>query len=238
MLTNLEQEDIWVKGWNDLFEISNKHPSGYLLVNKHQEVTLEEAKAWIQEVAYKSNRVTFTIEYYKGEKSILISKDPASWQRYLTSCQSTLRCKQSSSAGRPYQAAPWQGIRHMKILSIIFILLSLMSLIGNALRIIQGESFVYNQAMVGTICLLLLTFIFTWCWRRKYRAPWILVTGTLFIILGILGMGTTYQYFDEVTEIDNIVSISITSLFFIIGISVSLWSKRLHNKRFRTTKNV
>ena len=77
MLTNLEQEEIWIEGWNDLFEIFNKHPNGYLLVNEHREVTLEEAKSWIQDAAYKSNRVTFTIEYYKGEKSILINKEPA-----------------------------------------------------------------------------------------------------------------------------------------------------------------
>jgi len=76
-LSNLEQEEIWLQGWDGLDELIEKTPNCYLLIPEYIEVSLSEAQGWIQDAAYESNRVIFNIEYYKGKNSILISKVPA-----------------------------------------------------------------------------------------------------------------------------------------------------------------
>ncbi len=77
MLSNLEQEETWLKGWDELDILIEKHPGCYLLLPEYSEVSLGEAHQWIQDAAYESNRTIFKIEYYKGKSSILINKVPA-----------------------------------------------------------------------------------------------------------------------------------------------------------------
>jgi len=74
VFSNLEQEESWIKGWEDLDDLMVKNPSCYLLVPGYLEVTLAEAQRWIQNAAYESTSVVFKTEYYKGVNSILINK--------------------------------------------------------------------------------------------------------------------------------------------------------------------
>ena len=75
-LSNSEKEEAWVDAWNNLSEIIEKNPKGYILVPENKEVTFEEAKGWMQDAAYESNEITFSVEYYKGKKSVFINKVP------------------------------------------------------------------------------------------------------------------------------------------------------------------
>ncbi len=75
-LSNLEQEEIWIEAWNDLYDLIEKHPEGYILIPEYRQVSVEEAKGWVQDTAYSSQRICFSIDYYKGKKSIFIKKVP------------------------------------------------------------------------------------------------------------------------------------------------------------------
>ena len=77
MLSNLEQEESWLRGWDELDDLMAKNPECYVMLPEYKEVTLSEAQGWIQDAAYESNRVVFKTEYYKGKNSILINKVPA-----------------------------------------------------------------------------------------------------------------------------------------------------------------
>ena len=77
MLSNLEQEETWLQGWDVLDELIERNPGGYLLLSNYKEISLTEARAWIQAAAYENNKTEFDTEYYRGKKSILIKKVPA-----------------------------------------------------------------------------------------------------------------------------------------------------------------
>ncbi|BCV27904.1 MULTISPECIES: hypothetical protein [Gammaproteobacteria] len=77
VLTNLEQEELWLQGWDALDDFIERYPGGYLLLPDYKEVSLGEAQEWIQIAAYESNKTVFATEYYKGKSSILINKVPA-----------------------------------------------------------------------------------------------------------------------------------------------------------------
>ena len=77
VLTKLEQEEAWIQGWDELDSLMDKYPDSYLLLPNYIEVSVEDAREWIQNSAYESNKCRFQIEHYKGKISILINKVPA-----------------------------------------------------------------------------------------------------------------------------------------------------------------
>src|SRR5690554_7554245 len=48
MLSNLEQEETWLQGWDVLDELIERKPGGYLLFSNYKEISLGEARDWIQ----------------------------------------------------------------------------------------------------------------------------------------------------------------------------------------------
>ncbi|MDE1461030.1 hypothetical protein [Spartinivicinus poritis] len=76
-LSNTEKEMVWVEAWNDLYDLIEKYPGGYILLPDYIETNKESAEGWIQNAAYESNRIVFNIEYFKGKKSIFINKTEA-----------------------------------------------------------------------------------------------------------------------------------------------------------------
>lgn len=72
MLSNLEQEELWIKGWDELAVLMDKYPECYLLIPQYRESTLDEALQWIQNAAYKGSKVSFKVEHYKGKESIVM----------------------------------------------------------------------------------------------------------------------------------------------------------------------
>ena len=76
-LSNLAQEDIWLDAWDDLYDLIKKYPKGYILIPEYTEVDLDTAQGWIQDAAYDSNRIIFSVTYFKGRESILINKAAA-----------------------------------------------------------------------------------------------------------------------------------------------------------------
>lgn len=73
-LSNTEQETIWINAWNEIHELVLRLPDSYILLPEFQEVTCEDAKSWIQDRAYESYKIKFSIDFYKGKKSIFINK--------------------------------------------------------------------------------------------------------------------------------------------------------------------
>ncbi len=76
-LSNMEQGSIWIDAWDNLEDLIKKYPEGHILVPEFKEVDAEGARPWMQESAYKGNRVQLTIDYHKGRKSIFLNKVPA-----------------------------------------------------------------------------------------------------------------------------------------------------------------
>lgn len=72
-LSNFEKEMLWVNGWNDLTDIHESVADGYILIPEYAEVSLEEAKGWIQEQAYLGHKAEFRVDYYRGKKSVFIN---------------------------------------------------------------------------------------------------------------------------------------------------------------------
>ena len=64
---------VWVNAWNNLYDLIEKFPEGYVLLPGFQETSKEEAEGWIQDSAYESKRIEFKVDYFKGKKSIFIS---------------------------------------------------------------------------------------------------------------------------------------------------------------------
>jgi hypothetical protein len=77
ILTNVEQEDIWINGWEDLYGLLETHPGAYIVLPDNIEVSLAEAQSWIQEAAYTNHRLVFNTGFFKGKKSIFIFKASA-----------------------------------------------------------------------------------------------------------------------------------------------------------------
>ena len=73
ILSNSEQEMLWVESWNDLYDLIEKHTVKHLLLEGYQEVDLDTAQGFIQNSAYESKRVSFKLELYKGVKTLLIT---------------------------------------------------------------------------------------------------------------------------------------------------------------------
>ncbi|MCX4024688.1 hypothetical protein H0A36_09700 [Endozoicomonas sp. SM1973] len=74
VFSNTEKEIIWVDTWNDLYDLIEKYPGGYILLPDYIETDKEGAEGWIQNAAYESNRIVFKVEYFKGKESIFINK--------------------------------------------------------------------------------------------------------------------------------------------------------------------
>ena len=74
VLSNLEQEEAWLQGWDELDDLRGNYPECYLLLPEYCEVSLDKAQEWIQNAAYESKRATFRIVFYKGKNSILMEK--------------------------------------------------------------------------------------------------------------------------------------------------------------------
>jgi hypothetical protein len=76
-LSNLQQEEVWIEGMNRLDDCMEVNPGAYLLTEQYDELSKEQAETWIMEAAYESNITTFKTEWYKGVKSIVLSKKSA-----------------------------------------------------------------------------------------------------------------------------------------------------------------
>jgi hypothetical protein len=72
-MSNCKQEMMWVDGWNELSELLEDLPNAYILiVPEFRAVTLDDAREWIQNAAYKNYKTIFNLGYYQGTKSIFI----------------------------------------------------------------------------------------------------------------------------------------------------------------------
>lgn len=77
-LSNLEQEDLWLSAWDELYELLEKYGEAFLLLPEYLESSLEDVQGWIQDEAYRSRKIVFQIEFYKGRESIVLFSVPAS----------------------------------------------------------------------------------------------------------------------------------------------------------------
>ena len=73
-LSNTEQEITWLDAWSHFYTLIEQYPNGYILLPDFKETNKEEAKGWIQAAVYESYRIEFSVEYFKGQKSIFIHK--------------------------------------------------------------------------------------------------------------------------------------------------------------------
>jgi len=73
-LNNAEQEGVWIDAWNDLSDLLDEYPKAYILLPDYKIVNREEAEGWIQDAAYGSNRIKFEIIWFKGKRSVFLSK--------------------------------------------------------------------------------------------------------------------------------------------------------------------
>jgi hypothetical protein len=76
-LNNAEQEGVWIDAWNVLSDLIEEYPNSHILLPEYKEANKPEAEGWIQDAAYGSNRIEFRVNWFKGKKSIYISKIPA-----------------------------------------------------------------------------------------------------------------------------------------------------------------
>jgi len=79
-------------------------------------------------------------------------------------------------------------------------------------------------------------FTCVWCWRTKYKAPWVLLSGVLILILGLIVLGSLFENFEELKahwEID----VGIALFVFSIGAVTVYYSRILHHKKRRKWKN-
>ena len=75
-LSSLEQEELWVEGWEALYRL---HDNGRkILINEQwQEISLEEAQGLIQDNAYQSRAWNFEEVFFHGRSAIRIIFSPS-----------------------------------------------------------------------------------------------------------------------------------------------------------------
>ena len=62
---------LWIDGWSDLYDALEQLPSGQLVNEDWQEVTLEECKSTIQSAAYTlGQRARFRKTFYRGKPAL------------------------------------------------------------------------------------------------------------------------------------------------------------------------
>ena len=69
-----DNTDAWVDAWFDLnFLVDEKKVTDILLPNG-SEVTLNDAKKWLQETMVASSNVSFSIEMHNGKQVVLVKE--------------------------------------------------------------------------------------------------------------------------------------------------------------------
>jgi hypothetical protein len=71
MCSKVEQK--WVNYWSDLYALIDRLESPKILNVNYQLITVEEAQALIQDAVYGGNSVEFKIDFFLGEKAIIIT---------------------------------------------------------------------------------------------------------------------------------------------------------------------
>lgn len=73
-ISNTEKEMAWIDAWNDFYDLLETNFNGFILLPDFQESSVEDAKGWIQDTVYSGFLVKFTVDYYKGKKSLFVHK--------------------------------------------------------------------------------------------------------------------------------------------------------------------
>ena len=74
-LSSLEQEELWVEGWEALYRLHNNGRK--ILINEQwQEISLDEAQVLIQDNAYESRTWNFEKVFFRGASAIRITFSP------------------------------------------------------------------------------------------------------------------------------------------------------------------
>lgn len=73
-LSNVDQEGLWIDGWNDLYDLIETNPEAYLVLPEYIQTDIDGAQQWIQDAAYNGFKTRFELGYYKGRLSIFIDK--------------------------------------------------------------------------------------------------------------------------------------------------------------------
>jgi len=123
----------------------------------------------------------------------------------------------------------------MKALSIVLIVLCTLVIVGLSYRYVQGEPIFTFRLFSGLFWLFSLTLTCCWNWRSQFRAPWVLLLGVIFLLLGTVVLGSFYENFHEIKDMWY-VDISIATFVFLIGILIVYYSKILHSKNKRKWK--
>ena len=118
----------------------------------------------------------------------------------------------------------------MKFLSIVFLILSVVVTVGFIGRLLQGDSIAFIRAFIGMTWIFVITVTCTWCWKKHYKAPWILLSGVLTMLAGLGVLGAVYENFDQIKD-TWFIDITIFILLLSIGLSIVLFSRKLHCRR-------
>jgi len=67
-------EDVWVDAWFDLNFLVDEHKVTNILLPNGTEVTLNDAKKWLQKTLTVSTRISFSIEMHNGKQVVLVKE--------------------------------------------------------------------------------------------------------------------------------------------------------------------
>lgn len=70
---NYKIEQKWIDYWSNLYELIDTLKNPKILDENYQVITVEEAQALIQGTVYDGYSIEFKIEFYKGERAIVIT---------------------------------------------------------------------------------------------------------------------------------------------------------------------
>ena len=69
-----DNADAWVDAWFDLNFLVDEQKVTDILLPNGSEVTLNDAKKWLQETMVASSSVTFSIETHNGKQVVLVKE--------------------------------------------------------------------------------------------------------------------------------------------------------------------